>query len=50
MSLAFLSTLFNWRDALNIVRPETRIRWHRAGWRSALVDVSQKPRQGRYRV
>jgi putative transposase len=33
MSLVFLSKLFDWRDALTIVRPETLIRWHRAGWR-----------------
>ena len=32
-SLAFLSRLFDWRDALIVVRPETLIRWHRAGWR-----------------
>jgi putative transposase len=32
-SLAFLSRLFDWRDALVAVRPETLIRWHRAGWR-----------------
>src|ERR1700694_3843421 len=32
-SLAFLSRLFDWRDALVVVRPETLIRWHRAGWR-----------------
>jgi putative transposase len=25
--------LFNWRDALVVVRPETMIRWHRAGWK-----------------
>ena len=31
-SLAFLSRLFDWRDALVVVRPETMIRWHRAGW------------------
>jgi hypothetical protein len=31
--LAVLSRLFNWRDALVVVRPETLIRWHRAGWR-----------------
>ena len=30
-SLAFLSRLFDWRDALVVVRPETLIRWHRAG-------------------
>ena len=32
ISLALLSRLFNWRDALVVVRPETMIRWHRAGW------------------
>jgi len=31
--LALLSRLFDWRDALVVVRPETLIRWHRAGWR-----------------
>ena len=33
MSLVFLSKLFDWRDALVVVRPETLLRWHRAGWR-----------------
>ena len=33
ISLAFLSNLFDWRSALVVVRPETLIRWHRAGWR-----------------
>ena len=33
MSLVFLSKLFDWRNALIVVRPETLIRWHRAGWR-----------------
>jgi len=33
VSLAMLSQLFDWRDALVAVRPETLIRWHRAGWR-----------------
>jgi len=33
VSLAMLSRLFDWRDALFVVRPETLIRWHRAGWR-----------------
>lgn len=33
MGLVFLARLFNWRDALVVVRPETLIRWHRAGWR-----------------
>jgi putative transposase len=31
VSLAFLSRLFDWRDGLVVVRPETLIRWHRAG-------------------
>jgi putative transposase len=30
---AFLSRFFPWRDALVVVRPETMIRWHRAGWK-----------------
>jgi putative transposase len=33
ISLAILSRLFDWRGALVIVRPETMIRWHRAGWK-----------------
>src|ERR1039457_5463655 len=33
ISLALLSRFFNWRDALAVVRPETMIRWHRAGWK-----------------
>ncbi len=33
ISLAILSRLFIWREALVVVRPETMIRWHRAGWR-----------------
>ena len=33
VSLAVFSRLFDWRDALVLVRPETLIRWHRAGWR-----------------
>lgn len=37
LSLAFLSRLFDWRDALVVVRPETMIRWHRAGWRLFLA-------------
>jgi putative transposase len=31
--LTLLSRLFDWRDALVVVRPETLIRWHRAGWK-----------------
>ena len=33
ISLAILSRFCNWRDALVVVRPETMIRWHRAGWK-----------------
>jgi hypothetical protein len=33
VSLAVLAKLFNWREALMVVRPETLVRWHRAGWR-----------------
>ena len=33
ISLALLSRFCNWRDVLVVVRPETLIRWHRAGWR-----------------
>jgi transposase InsO family protein len=32
-SLAVLSRLCDWRSCLVVVRPETVIRWHRAGWR-----------------
>ena len=33
MSLAWLSRLCDWRSCLIVVRPETVVRWHRAGWR-----------------
>src|SRR5450756_115695 len=33
IALAVLSGFFDWRDALVIVRPQTLIRWHRAGWK-----------------
>jgi putative transposase len=33
IALALLSRLFDWRDALVVVRPETLIRWPRAGWK-----------------
>jgi putative transposase len=33
VSLAWLTRLCNWRTCLIVVRPETVIRWHRAGWR-----------------
>ncbi len=33
ISLALLSRFCDWRDALVVVKPETMIRWHRAGWK-----------------
>lgn len=33
ISLAVLTRLFDWQNAVVIVRPRTIIRWHRAGWR-----------------
>jgi len=31
--MATLSRIFQWRDALGIVKPDTLIRWHRKGFR-----------------
>ncbi len=39
--------LFDWRDALVVVRPDTIIRWHRAGWR---LFWRFKSRPGRPRI
>jgi transposase InsO family protein len=47
VSLALLSQLFDWRDALVVVQPETLIRWHRAGWR---LFWRIKSRPGRPRI
>ena len=33
VSLALFTTLFDWRDAVVVVRPSTVVRWHRMGWR-----------------
>src|SRR6202521_3583060 len=33
VSLALFSRLFDWRDAVVIVRPWTMVRWRRLGWR-----------------
>ncbi len=33
IALVLLSWLFNWRDALVVVQPQTLIRWHRQGFR-----------------
>jgi putative transposase len=47
ISLALLSRLCDWRACLTIVRPETVIRWHRAGWR---LFWRHKMRSGRPRI
>src|SRR6202011_1186696 len=33
IGLTLLSRFIDWRDALVAVRPQTLIRWHRAGWK-----------------
>ena len=33
LSLSWLSRWCDWRSCLVVVRPETVLRWHRAGWR-----------------
>jgi len=33
LSLAWLSRLCDWRSCVMVVRAETIVRWHRAGWR-----------------
>ncbi|MGH8291694.1 MAG: helix-turn-helix domain-containing protein [Steroidobacteraceae bacterium] len=47
VSLVLLSRLFEWRSALVVVRPETLIRWHRAGFR---LLWRWKSRPGRPRI
>src|SRR5580704_9681958 len=47
-TLALLSTLFAWKEALVIVRPETLIGWHRKGFQ-LLWRWKSRPR-GRPRV
>ena len=46
-SLALWSHLFNWKDALVIVKPETLIRWHRKGFK---LFWRWKSRAGRPRL
>jgi putative transposase len=46
-SLALWSRLFDWKDALVIVRPETLIRWHRKGFK---LFWKWKSRAGRPRL
>ncbi len=47
VSLALFSRLFDWRDAVVIVRPSTIVRWHRLGWR---IFWRWKCRAGRPRI
>jgi len=47
VSLSLLSRLFDWRDAIVIVRPSTVVRWHRLGWR---IFWRWKSRAGRPRI
>jgi putative transposase len=45
--LSVFSRLFNWRDAIVIVRPSTVVGWHRLGWR---LFWRWKCRPGRPRI
>ena len=47
VSLAWWSRWCDWRSCLIVVRPETVIRWHRAGWR---LLWRYKSRPGRPRI
>jgi hypothetical protein len=47
-TLARLSCLFDWRNALTIVKPDTLIRWHRKGFR-LFWNHKSRPR-GRPRI
>ncbi|MGA8053962.1 MAG: integrase core domain-containing protein, partial [Burkholderiales bacterium] len=47
VSLAWWSRWCDWRSCLVVVRPETVIRWHRAGWR---LLWRYKSRPGRPRI
>jgi putative transposase len=44
IALVLLSRLFNWRDVLVVVQPQTLVRWHRQGFR---LFWSWKSRPGR---
>src|ERR1700756_3511436 len=46
-SLVLWSRLFNWREALMIVKPETQIGWHRKGFK---LFWRWKSRMGRPRI
>jgi putative transposase len=47
VSMAWLSRLCDWPSCLIVVRPETVMRWHRAGWR---LLWRYKSRPGRPRI
>jgi hypothetical protein len=47
IALVLLSKLFNWRDALVVVQPQTLVRWHRQGFR---LFWRWKSRPGRPRI
>ncbi|MGH8291703.1 MAG: helix-turn-helix domain-containing protein [Steroidobacteraceae bacterium] len=47
VSLTLLSRFFEWRSSLVVVRPQTLIRWHRAGFR---LFWRWKSRPGRPRI
>ena len=40
----------DWRDAVVVVRPETLVRWHRAGWRRYWSWKGRRRRCGRPRI
>ena len=37
--LVLLSRCFDWRSALVVMRPETLIGWHRAGFRLLAMEI-----------
>jgi len=45
--LALRRVFPRWREHLLLVKPETILRWHRAGWRSYWRRKSRKRRVGR---
>ena len=42
--MVWLSTWFDWRPALRIVKPETLTRWHRQGFRFWRRKSNSRPR------
>ena len=44
VALMLLSRLFNWKDALVVIQPQTLVRWHRQGFR---LSWRWKSRPGR---